>query len=230
MRTSSTKPPGGLSHPRHAHRTEETWKRNAALFAAALDALGTARHVDFVIVTGDPHVVELVRFALSEKSRQMLTALALDTLAPGSSQDAVTKLIDTETARVLGARRSTAVNGLLAETEIQRRIGVDAVVAELQEASVSTLFVGEHALSDLTLYALDNRPWISDSAEPGLVPLPMSFPAADVLVRAAILTGSDIIFAPAGSLPRTQRWQLRRAGFRTDSALSPSTIRTTPRK
>ncbi len=199
---------GGPSHLRHAHHTEEVWERNARLFAGAVDRIVVSGGIDFVMVTGDPHVVDIVSGALSFDSREHLVTLAHDTVAPGASGRERDERLDEEILATRTARLQSALDGLLAQASVADRTGLAAVVAELQEASVATLFVDESALAGHTLFAPADPPWIaqlSDSA------LPES-PALDALVRAAILTGSELCFVSPGSLPdgaavaATTRW------------------------
>lgn len=200
---------GGYSHVRHAHRTEETWKRNATTFADEVDAVVRAEPIDFVLLTGDPHVVDLVRDSLATASRDLLRILARDTLADGASPEELDRRVVDESTRIRDQRRTIALDVLRGQPRLDDRTGLAAVVSELREASVSTLFLDEAALGGTTLVALGDRPWLDEATgEPDTTVVP----AVQALIRAAVLTGSDIVFAPVGSLPgatataATTRW------------------------
>jgi hypothetical protein len=188
---------GSFSHPRHAHHTENVWKRNAELFASPVDRVVATGGIDFVIVTGDPHVVDLVSSALSSGSREVLATVAVDTVAPGASDQALVERIADEISTTREARVGLALDALVTQDSVRARTGVPAVVAELQEAAVATLLLDEEALAGQSLYATPESPWIAVIAESALPEIP----AVDALVRAAILTGSELSFVAAGSLP-----------------------------
>ena len=188
---------GGPSHLHHAHHTEDVWKRNAQLFASSVDRLVEAGGIDFVLVTGDPHVVDLISAALSADSRKILATLAHDTVAPGASDRGLDERIADEIATTREARLGLAIDALLTQDAVYARTGLDAVVAELQEAAVATLFLDVSALAGQSLYATPDRPWIAQISESALT----ETPAVDALVRAAILSGSELSFVAAGTLP-----------------------------
>jgi hypothetical protein len=188
---------GGFSHPRHAHRTEEVWKRNAGLFAGAADRIVAQGGIDFVVITGDPHVVDLLTAALSDDSRHILTTVQVDTLAAGASKNVLERCVTAETIRIRDERLRVDLDDLSAQADLGGRTGLSSVVAELQEASVATLFIDESELTGIRLTALADHPWIAPARESS----DFQMSALAALVRAAVLTGSELVFVESGALP-----------------------------
>ena len=108
------------------------WKRNAQLFASSVDRLVEAGGIDFVLVTGDPHVVDLISAALSADSRKILATLAHDTVAPGASDRGLDQRIADEIATTREARLGLAIDALLTQDSVYARTGSTLDCADLR--------------------------------------------------------------------------------------------------
>jgi hypothetical protein len=196
---------GGLSHARYAHHTEEMWKRNETELADAVNQLVERNDVRLLVVTGDPHVIDLVSNALSARARAILATLASDTIAAGSSANELDATIEEHVQRIIRETQAdaiarSAVQRGAANSSTDRRL--QPVVHELQQADVETLLLDPEALGSHNLLALGGAPWVASvPAETfGASVLEVSS-AARVLTRAAIATDADVIFVDHDSLP-----------------------------
>jgi Bacterial archaeo-eukaryotic release factor family 2 len=196
---------GGLSHPRHAHHTEEVWKRNETELAQAVNQLVEQHEIDLLAVTGDPHVVDLVSSALSSRAREVLVTLASDTLARGASEERLDKLVVDNVKLIVRAKQDEAIGRSAAQeaashSETDRRL--QPIVHALQQADVDVLLLDLEALEPHSLLALDGKPWVASMpAESFGAPVLHSIPAAEALVRAAIATDADVLFVDHHALP-----------------------------
>ncbi len=196
---------GGLSHHRHAHHTEEIWKRNETELADTASELVERDAVSLLVVTGDPHVVELLSNALSSRARAILVTLASDTLAAGASDVALDELLASSARRIVVAHQADAIGRAAAQraadnTKTDQRL--QPVVHALQQASVETLLLDTGALATHTLLALDGTPWIAAvPTETFGAAILRAAPAAEVLARAALATDAEVILVEPGTLP-----------------------------
>jgi hypothetical protein len=196
---------GGLSHRRHAHHTEEVWKRNETELAASANDIIEHNDVPLLVVTGDPHVIDLVSNALSPRARAILVTFASDTLAAGASDDALDDLLASSTRRIVQAHQADAIGRAAAQeaadnTETDQRL--QPIVHALQQASVETLLLDADALASQTLLALDREPWVAAvPTETFGAAVLHAIPAAEALARAAIATDAEIILVDHSALP-----------------------------
>ncbi|RFA06695.1 hypothetical protein B7R21_18715 [Subtercola boreus] len=196
---------GGLSHRPHAHHTEEIWKRNASELAQAVNELIVRNRVHLLVVTGDPHVVDLVAAALTAPAKAILVTLGSDTLAAGASDEQLDELVSTSLARL----RRTHQEDVISRAAMQEGVdnsGTDhrlqPLVHALQQATVDTLLLDLEALGTHTLLALDGPPWIAAvPSETFGTAIVESAPAAEALTRAAIATGAEVTVVEHGTLP-----------------------------
>ncbi len=195
---------GGLSHIGHARHTEEIWKRNEIELAVVVNELVDRHDVELLVVTGDPHVVDLVSTALSSRARSVLSTLASDTLADGASPEELNALVSTRVRAVVAARRAVAIGraSQAAPDGSRREQSFEAVVDALQQAHVEALLLDLDALRSQTLTSLAGAPWVTlPGADTYGTVAVATGPAAEALARAAIVTGAEVFFVEAGSLP-----------------------------
>ncbi len=196
---------GGLARHRHAHHTEEIWKRNETELAETAGELIEREAVPLLVVTGDPHVVELVGTALSSRARAILVTLASDTLAAGASHDALDELVDSSARHIVAARQADAIGRAAAQQAAMNSANdqrLQPVVHALQQAGVHTLLLDPETLASHSLLALDGQPWIAAvPAEAFGAAILESAPAAEVLARAALATDAEVILVDPGTLP-----------------------------
>ncbi|MBW4032983.1 MAG: hypothetical protein HIU88_09995 [Acidobacteria bacterium] len=196
---------GGLDHIGHAHHTEEIWKRNETELADVVNRLVERGDVGLLVVTGDPHVVELVTTALSSRARAILASLASDTIAAGASADGLNAFLAEQLHRVAqdhqaeAIARAAAKSGSAAADTVGR---IQAIVDALQQAAVDTLLLDLDALESQSLVSLAGEPWV---AVPGAGTFGAEIlgigSAAEALSRAAVATGAEVVFVDHGTLP-----------------------------
>jgi hypothetical protein len=195
---------GGLSHIGHARHTEEVWKRNETELADVINDIVERHDVELLVVTGDPHVVDLVGSGLSSRARSIVTTLASDTFADGASRDELNALVSARLRAIVDARQAAAIDRASqvgADGSVPDQ-SLDAVVDALQQADVQTLVLDPDALGSVSLASLAGAPWVAaPGAETyGAASLGVG-PAAEALARAAVVTGAEVIFVEADTLP-----------------------------
>jgi hypothetical protein len=196
---------GGLSHVRDAHHTEEIWKRNETEVAQAANELVERDAVPLLVVTGDPHVVDLLSSALSSRAKDVLVTLASDTLAAGASSERLDDLVTENVKRIVRAHQEDTIGRAAAgeaasNSETDHRL--QPIVHALQQAAVTSLLLDLEALEGHTLLALDAAPWVAAvAAESFGAGILQSIPAAEALARAAIATDAEVIVVDHATLP-----------------------------
>jgi hypothetical protein len=196
---------GGLSHFRHAHHTEEVWKRNETELADVVNRLVERNDVRLVFVTGDPHVVDLVSTALSIRARALLVTRESDTLAAGASSAGLDALIAQRVERTIREHRLDAIGRAAAQQGTEHSTvdrSVQSVVHALQQADVEVLLLDLDGLESHTLLSLDGEPWVASVEEESYGAAVLgSGSAAEALARAAVATDADVIVVDHDSLP-----------------------------
>ena len=196
---------GGFSHVRHAHHTEEVWKRNERELAEIVNRLVERNEVRLIVVTGDPHVVGLVSEALSSRARGMLVTFASDTIAAGASPDALEEFLADQLTALIRADQTekialAAAQEGAADSLTDQRL--QPIVHALQEAAVDTLLLDLEALQGHTLLALAGEPWVAAVAtETFGAAVLAATTAAEALTRAAVATDTDVCFVDHDALP-----------------------------
>lgn len=192
-----------LAGGRYQHHTEEIWKRNEGLVAAAIDEIVQASGAELLVVTGDVRARQLLIDQLSPATLKILTVVPTNTRPGGATTDELDANLHRHIASILAAdeydaltRLETGRNDGLAETDQA------AVIRGLQQSQVDVLVIAPSALDDATLIALDREPWVATSSEEALGAGELgAVPAADALVRAAILTDARVVVASPSELP-----------------------------
>ena len=192
---------GGWSDLRWQHRVEDSWERNAGEAAAFLDRVVDGTGVEIVAVAGDVRAANLLRDAVSDRTRERLHIL--DGGGRGENQpdgrlpDQLSALLESHAAaraRAVAERYAEANGHGLA---VQ---GLPAVVDALRRAQVDTLLLPPD-------WEDETRMWFGpDPLQLGMtegeletlgVQEPSRTAACDVVLRAA--AGSD---AAAVVIPR----------------------------
>ena len=192
-----------LANGRYQHHTEEIWKRNEGLVAAAIDEIVRDTGAELLVVTGDVRARQLLIEALSPATLKILTVVPTNTRPGGATTDELEADLHRHIASILAAdeydaltRLETGRNDGLAE------IDQAAVIRGLQQSQVEVLIIAPSALDDATLIALDREPWVATSSEEALGAVEVgAVAAADALVRAAILTDARVVVASPSELP-----------------------------
>ncbi|WP_300266751.1 Vms1/Ankzf1 family peptidyl-tRNA hydrolase [Microbacterium sp.] len=200
---------GGLSEARYQRTSEEIWKLNQREVADTVNALVRENAPAFLIVSGDVRARQLLRDELSDAARRLVVDVEAHTRAAGADDG----LLDSAIAEELESHHDEAVADASDRADVDngRRgaHGIPEIVAALQQAQVETLLLDARlAESDQLLDALEAPPWVGsdDDLDVGIV---ARVPAAEALVRAAILTDARILIAgdepDAEDAPREHR-------------------------
>lgn len=205
--------PGGWVAYRFEHTVEEEWRASARDVAEQVTHLVDRYDARIVFVAGDVHAVGLLRETLPAH-----VAGRVREVAGGRHPDGSTEETEEQVAAALSAAVLADVDGLLEDLRtyvgrgekrpaadavaLKGADGVAAAVEALQRAQVSTLLLSdalEHDDQPPLVFGADG-PAIGlsprDLTDLGIEPVG-SASQADVLVRAALLTGADVRVVPA---------------------------------
>jgi hypothetical protein len=188
---------GGWSHRRFQQHAEEAWKRNEAQIAGSVDELVRTEKVELVLISGDVRATQLLRDQLGSAAQKVAVLVAGNTRAEGSSDQPLEHELETRIAELLALEERNALDRLAQETASTGglgEVGLGAVVHALQQSQVDTLLVSPRLLGDRTLLALATEPWVATTPEETLGATVVGHvPAADALVRAAVLTDAKVM-------------------------------------
>jgi len=199
-----TKVQGGfLSNSRYQRDTEEIWKRNEGQVADAIDEMVRASGAELLILTGDVRARQLLVAQLASSSRDILAVVPTNTRPGGATTDELEADLDRHLAAILAQDEYDALERL----DTGRDDGLSegdfaAVVRDLQQGQVEVLLLASGALPEATLLALDREPWLASNEADALGATVLgAVPAADALVRAAVLTDARVVVVSPGELP-----------------------------
>lgn len=192
-----------LANGRYQHHTEEIWKRNEGLVAAAIDEIVRDSGAELLVVTGDVRARQLLIDQLSTATVKILTVVPANTRPGGATTDELDADLHRHIDSILAADEHDALVGLetgrndgLAETDLA------AVIRSIQQGQVDVLIIAPSTMDDDTLIALDREPWVATSSEETLGAGELgAVRAADALVRAAILTDARVVVASSSEIP-----------------------------
>jgi hypothetical protein len=192
-----------LANGRYQHHTEEIWKRNEAQVAEAIDEVVKDSGAELLVVTGDVRARQLLVDQLGQDLDAGRPELPATTRQVDASREELDAELHRSIAGILAAeeydalqRLETGRNDGLAETDFA------GVVRALQQAQVDTLLVTSGSTQMPTLIALDREPWVAVTSDEALGAGELgAVPAADALVRAAILTDAQVIVVSPTELP-----------------------------
>ncbi|MET1035015.1 MAG: hypothetical protein ABWX68_07270 [Arthrobacter sp.] len=197
--------PGRYDEPQNRAATEEIWRRNADELARHIDEVARDSGARLVVVSGDVKARELVVSQLSDATRALTAELDVHSRTGGADPASVETAVQARVAEVLAAdiNELTEKIGNRAGGERPAAVlGFESVVGALQQAQAETVIVAGFQ-DEHSLLALAAEPWLAteDSGTPGAEILG-SWPAPEVLLRAAALTDCSIRYVPSGVLPR----------------------------
>lgn len=192
--------PGGWSQRRFQQRAENTWEKNAAGVATEVDDLATRVDARLIVVTGDVRAVGFLEEHLPESRRD-----ALEVVDSGgrTDDDAVERAAEEADRLVadLAARRTVEALERFGDASGED-LAVEGAVHTLRaltEARVAVLLVHDDADDERTaLSSPDGAVVTEDPAtleDLGLEAVEGRL--VDVAVRAAIVTGADVVTVPA---------------------------------
>ena len=192
-----------LANGRYQHRTEEVWKRNEGQIAAAIDEVVRDSKAELLMLTGDVRARQLLVDQLSPTSREVLQVLPTNTRPGGAAQEELEGDLNRHLAAILAQEEHDALERLGAgQGNGLSELDFAAVVRALQQHQVDVLMLAPDRMPGETLIALDREPWLAGSSADALGAGELgSVPAADALIRAAILTDARVMVVSPGELP-----------------------------
>jgi uroporphyrinogen-III synthase len=208
---------GGWSNKGFQRDAEETWKRNEGEVAEVIDRLVRENRVELVVVAGDVRARQLLVDQLAPASRAVLAVVHTNTRPEDASNAALEAEVKKQLVAILAREEDDALNRLVADSNREggrAELGIGAVVHALQQGQVEALILCATGLAEKTLLALNAEPWVATAPEDALGAGPLGrIPAADALVRAAVLSDARVFVVDAGRLPERVsvgallRWQ-----------------------
>ena len=192
--------PGGWSQRRFQQRAENVWESNAGKVAEDLVSVFDEVSARLVVVSGDVRALQFLKESLPPRVLDVLEEV------DGGREEEAGEQIAEETARLLASAVASDTEALLAKFREERgqddraADGVAATVEALQRAQVETLLVHDDPTDDRSLWfgpegvhlAMDPR----TLSELG-VASPQEGRLVDVLIRAALATGSEVRMVPS---------------------------------
>nr|WP_269811170.1 Vms1/Ankzf1 family peptidyl-tRNA hydrolase [Kineosporia rhizophila] len=157
-------PGGGWSHLRYQHRAEDSWERNAAEVAQAVEKLFRRHRPELVMVAGEDHAVSHFQKHLGSEASTVTRRLPTGGRAEGISAEAVAEAVEAclnehRQAREaeladrfeLGeGRQDTAVSGLDGVVDVLRRGQAEEILLHDDPSSTYHLWVGDGPLQIAT--------------------------------------------------------------------------------
>jgi hypothetical protein len=187
---------GGWSHLRYQHHVEAIWKQNQSELAAEVDRLVLEHRPRLLVLTGDVHARQLLIEELAEASKRLVAVFPRETRAEGAEDSPLLEFIEAQVERVLEQELHDTLDvfqGRIGRGDGTAERGVGQIVHALQQAQVDTLFVDPAGLGDRHLLALADQPWIAAAPEEAMgAEVIEAVPAADALVRAALVTDATV--------------------------------------
>lgn len=191
--------PGGWSQRRFQQRAENMWESNAGEVADSLVKLFDEVSARVVVMSGDVRAVQFLKESLPDRILDVA-----EEVNGGREEEAADRIAEETVRRVATAVASDTV-ALLAKFGEERgqndraSDGVPATVAALQKGQVGTLLIHDDPADGRTLWFGTNGTDLATA--PGLlaelgVTSPQEGRLADVLIRAALGTGSDVHVVP----------------------------------
>lgn len=198
------KVPGEYDQPKNQSAADEMARRNAEELADLIRDMAEDNYVRLIIVAGDVKAREMVRDLLHTSLQPLVALLDANTRTGGADQ----KAVDTEIRKLVdnvSALDLESLSGRMAEQTGNSRsylaVGIDEVVAALQQAQADIVLVGQYQ-DEHTLRALNAEPWLACEDDENHAELVMGqWPAPEVLLRATALTDATIRYVPDGLLP-----------------------------
>ncbi|MCU1438509.1 MAG: hypothetical protein JWP66_1596 [Naasia sp.] len=196
---------GGWAHLRWQRHTEAIWKQTESELAAAVEGLAAEHSPRLIVVSGDVRARQYLKEQLSSRSQDLVAELNANTRGDGASEETLDDFVRARLEELAEADLRHDLDRLA--TELGRdggaaERGIGWTVHTLRQAQVQVLFIDPDTLADKTLLALDSEPWVAaapEDAEPAKAI--GDVPAAEALVRAAVLTDASVRLVPRVLLP-----------------------------
>jgi hypothetical protein len=196
--------PGGWSQLRYQHRAEDSWEGNAREIADEVDRVVRSVAAEVVLIGGDVHAVRLLQEHLPEATKPLVQVLES---GGGRAADGGTPFTAAEVLDRIGEAALAKLQRVLDEYQEERgqhdraTDGVAATVEAVRKAQVATLLLHDDPDDERTLFFGPDPTLVAVRREEltGLgVESPEEGRLSDVLVRAAVGTGADVMIVPPG--------------------------------
>ncbi|MCU1473237.1 Vms1/Ankzf1 family peptidyl-tRNA hydrolase [Amnibacterium sp.] len=196
---------GGWAHLNQQEHVEEIWKQTQMELSAEIDRLVLEHRPRLIVVAGDIKARVLLLDALADRSRSIAVELPKDTRSGGADPSALVEFTERQIQALLERDRHDVIDLLHTRLGQEQRsaasAGLRPVVEALRQAQADTLLLDIDALGDAELLALDDQPWIAaDEADVAGARVIASVPAAEALIRSALLTDATVLLARSADL------------------------------
>jgi hypothetical protein len=210
---------GGWAEHRHQLAVEENWRASAKEVAETVERVSRDVDAEILVLAGDVHAVDLLRGYLSPPLAARVTVVDGSRHQDGSDE----VVADAVLAALAGRLRDKVAEALADFAKYRDRAaevaathpatdgtdfalnaanGTANVLAALRKAQVGTLLIGTDLDETATVFAGPAPTMLAatrtELAEMG-VSNPQEAPLVDVLLRAALGTGAEILLVPAGT-------------------------------
>ena len=193
--------PGGWSQLRYQHRAEDSWEGNAREVVDEIDRVARSVGAKAILVGGDVHAVRLVHEHLPEQAKALVQVLDQ---GGGRAHDGGTPFTAAEITERVATLALQRIQRVLDEFQEERgqgdraSDGVAATVDAIRKAQVGTLLIHDDPGDDRTLWFADDPSLVACSRTDldGVADHVEEGRLADVLVRAAVGTGADVVVVP----------------------------------
>ncbi|HEY8588240.1 MAG TPA: Vms1/Ankzf1 family peptidyl-tRNA hydrolase [Naasia sp.] len=196
---------GGWAHLRFQRHTEAIWKQTETELAAVVDRLAQEHRPRLIVVSGDVRARQYLKEQLSSRSQELVAELNVNTRGDGASEATLQEFVDQQLNEIADSDRRQDLDRLATELGKEggaAERGIGWTVHTLRQAQVEVLFVDPDTLADRTLLALDSEPWVAAAPEDAEPAKPLGdVPAAEALLRAAVLTDAAVRIVPSTMLP-----------------------------
>jgi len=194
--------PGGWSQLRYQHRAEDSWEGNAREVVDEIDRVARSVDAQAILVGGDVHAVRLIAEHLPEQSKALVHVLEQ---GGGRANDGGAPFTAAEVMDRMGGIALERLERILDEFQEERgqgdraTDGVRATVEAIRKAQVATLLIHDDPDDDRMLWYADDPSLVAcDRSElDGLTDHCEQGRLADVLIRAAVGTGADVVVVPS---------------------------------
>ncbi len=205
---------GGWAHLNQQEHVEEIWKQTQMELSAEIDRLVLEHRPRLVVVAGDIKARVLLLDALADRSRSIAVEFPKDTRSGGADPSALVEFTERQIQALLERDQHDLIDLLhtrLGQERSAATAGLRPVVEALRQAQADTVLLDLDAIGDAELLALSDQPWVAvDENDVAGAEVVASVPAAEALIRAALLTDATVLTArsadlggaPAGALLR----------------------------
>jgi hypothetical protein len=210
---------GDWSEHRYQHKVEENWKASAKDVAQAVERAAAEVDPEVIVVAGDVYAVDGLKSHIGKALADKIVVIDGGRAVDGSDQVVADEVLEAvahrlrdqvadalaDFAKYVGrAEEVSASHPATDGTEyaLNAANGVRSVVAAFQKAQVGTLLLASDLEETNPLY-FGPAPTMLATAASELEQMGVSDPQqgalADVLLRAALGTGAEVLLVPAGT-------------------------------